>query len=298
MSAKTRRIPAERLSTEAVRCEKLLGVSNSIDLNRASWDERVPAHVASPGYSVARFNDDPGFLSRVVRFDLPRLGDVSGLDGVHLQCHIGTDTVSLARLGARMTGLDFSEPAIEAARRLAAATGADAQFVVSELYDAPDALGRERFDFVYTGIGAICWLPDIHRWAQVVAALLRPGGRLFIREGHPMLWAIDEKRTDVLAVELPYFETPEPIVSDEGGTYVETDAVFETTITHEWNHGLGETVTAVLDAGMEITGLEEHTTVPWDALPGQLETAANGELQLKDRRERLPLTYTLQARKR
>ena len=159
-------------------------------------------------------------------------------------------------------------------------------------------LGRERFDFVYTGIGAICWLPDIHRWAQVVAALLRPGGRLFIREGHPMLWAIDEKRTDVLAVELPYFETPEPIVWDEGGTYVETDAVFETTITHAWNHGLGETVTAVLDAGMEITGLEEHTTVPWDALPGQLETAENGELQLKDRRERLPLTYTLQARKR
>ena len=197
-----------------------------------------------------------------------------------------------------MTGLDFSEPAIEAARQLAEATGADAQFVVSELYDAPDVLGRERFDFVYTGIGAICWLPDIHRWAQVVAALLRPGGRLFIREGHPMLWAIDEKRTDVLAVELPYFETPEPIVWDEGGTYVETDAVFETTITHEWNHGLGETVTAVLDAGMEITGLEEHTTVPWDALPGQLETAENGEFQLKDRRERLPLTYTLQARKR
>jgi SAM-dependent methyltransferase len=197
-----------------------------------------------------------------------------------------------------MTGLDFSGPAIEAARQLAAASGADAQFVVSELYDAPDVLGRDRFDFVCTGIGAVCWLPDIHRWGQVVAALLRPGGRLFIREGHPMLWAIDQKRTDVLAVEHAYFETPEPIVWDEGGTYVETEAVFETTITHEWNHGLGETVTAVLEAGMEITGLEEHTTVPWDALPGQLESAENGELQLKDRRERLPLTYTLQARKR
>ena len=273
-------------------------MNESVDVNRASWDERVPAHVASPGYSVARFTEDPGFLSRVVGFDLPRLGDVSGLEGVHLQCHIGTDTVSLARLGARMTGLDFSEPAIEAARQLAEATVADAQFVVSELYDAPDVLGRERFDFVYTGIGALCWLPDIHRWAQVVAGLLRPGGRLFIREGHPMLWTIDEKRTDLLAVEFPYFETPEPIVWDEGGTYVETEAVFATTITHEWNHGLGETVTAVLDAGMEITGLEEHTTVPWDALPGQLETAVNDELQLKDRRERLPLTYTLQARKR
>ena len=273
-------------------------MSSSIEVNRASWDERVTAHVASPGYSVARFSEDPGFLSSVVRFDLPRLGDVSGLDGVHLQCHIGTDTVSLARLGARMTGLDFSEPAIEAARQLAEATGADARFVVSELYEAPDVLRQERFDFVYTGIGAICWLPDIHGWAQVVAALLRPGGRLFMREGHPMLWAINEKRADVLAVELPYFETPGPIVWDDGGTYVETDAVFERTITHEWNHGLGETVTAVLDAGMEITMLEEHKTVPWDALPGKLETADNGEFQLKDGHERLPLTYTLQARKR
>jgi SAM-dependent methyltransferase len=273
-------------------------MTDSIEINRASWDERVPAHVASPGYKVARFTEDPAFLSRVVEFDRPRLGDISGLDGVHLQCHIGTDTVSLARLGAHMTGLDFSEPAIEAARSLAEATGADARFVVSELYDAPATLGPERFDLVYTGIGAICWLPDIRRWAEVVAALLRPGGRLFIREGHPMLWTIDEKRTDVLSVELAYFETPEPLVWDEGGTYVETDVEFETTLTHSWSHGLGETVTAVLDAGMEITGLEEHTTVPWDALPGQLETAENGELQLRERRERLPLTFTLQARKR
>jgi SAM-dependent methyltransferase len=273
-------------------------VADSVEINRASWDERVPAHVASPGYSVARFTEDPAFLSPVVRFDLPRLGDISVLDAVHLQCHIGTDTISLARLGAHPTGLDFSEPAVEAARALAETTGAGARFVVSELYDAPEVLGRERFDLVYTGIGAICWLPDIRRWAEVVATLLRPGGRLFLREGHPMLWTIDEKRTDVLAVELPYFETAEPLVWDEGGTYVETDRVFETTITHSWNHGLAETVAAVLDAGMEITGLEEHTTVPWDALPGQLEQAENGELQLKERRERLPLTYTLQARKR
>jgi SAM-dependent methyltransferase len=273
-------------------------MTDSFEINRASWDERVPAHVASPGYKVARFTEDPAFLSRVVEFDRPRLGDIAGLDGVHLQCHIGTDTVSLARLGAHMTGLDFSEPAIEAARKLAEETGADARFVVSEAYGAVEALGRERFDLVYTGIGAICWLPDIRRWAGVVAALLRPGGRLFIREGHPMLWTIDEKRTDFLTVKFPYFETPEPIVWDEGGTYVETDVEFEMTVTHEWNHGLGETITAVLDAGMEITGLEEHTTVPWDALPGQLENAENGELQLGEGRERLPLTYTLQARKR
>ena len=274
-------------------------MSDSIEVNRANWDERVPAHVASPNYSFARFADDPEFLSGVVRFDLPRLGDVAGLDGVHLQCHIGTDTISLARLGASVTGLDFSEPAIEQARLLAEAAGVDAEFVVSELYQAPEALGRGRFDLVYTGIGALCWLPDIHRWGQVVADVLRPGGRLFIREGHPVLWSIDERRTDgLLALEFPYFEQAEPLVWDEGGTYVETDHVFETTVTHSWNHGLGEIVTALLDAGMELTMLEEHRSVHWDALPGQMEKVDGDELRLKDRPERLPLTYTLQARKR
>jgi SAM-dependent methyltransferase len=271
-------------------------MSDSVEINRANWDERVPAHVSSPSYSVARFADDPGFLSNVVRFDLPRLGDVAGLEAVHLQCHIGTDTVSLARLGARMTGLDFSAPAIEQARRLAESAGVEADFVVAELYSAPEALGRGRFDLVYTGIGALCWLPDIHRWGQVVADLLRPGGRLFIREGHPVLWAIDERCTDGLLLEYPYFEHVDPLVWDEGGTYVETDQVFEKTVTHSWNHGLGEIVTALLDAGMELTMLEEHRSVHWDALPGQLKPIEGGELQLSERPERLPLTYTLQAR--
>ena len=166
------------------------------DVNRASWDERVAAHAASPDYAVARFTDDPSFLSEVVAFDRPRLGDIAGLDGVHLQCHIGTDTVSLARLGARMTALDFSAPALEQGRRLAEAVGVDITFVESDLYGAPEALGTQRFDLVYTGIGALCWLPDIRRWAEVVAGLLRPGGRLFIREGHPVLWALADPRPD------------------------------------------------------------------------------------------------------
>src|SRR3954451_7138613 len=133
-------------------------------VNRASWDERAPAHAASSGYSFDRFVADPTFLSEVVRFDLPRLGDLRGLRGVHLQCHIGTDTISLARLGARMTGLDFSPAALQQARALAGRTGADVDFVESELYGAVDALGREQFDLVFTGIGALCWLPDVRRW--------------------------------------------------------------------------------------------------------------------------------------
>ncbi len=272
-------------------------VTEYLDVNRANWDDRVPAHVASPDYDVRRFLDEPGYVSGVVRFDLPLLGDVSGLRGVHLQCHIGTDTVSLARLGASMTGLDFSGPAVAAATELAAATGADATFVQSDVYAADGVLPAGSFDLVYTGIGALCWLPDIRQWARVVAALLRPGGRLFIRDGHPMLFTIEDPRGDgLLCVHYPYFEQAEPLVFDVGGTYVATDAVFTHNVTHEWNHGLGEIVTALLDAGMTVTGLAEHDSVPWNALPGMM-TETDGEWRLADNPARLACSFTLQASK-
>jgi SAM-dependent methyltransferase len=267
--------------------------------NRANWDERVPAHVASPDYAVRDFLADPAFLSGVVRFDMPLLGDVTGLRGVHLQCHIGTDTVSLARLGARMTGLDFSAPAVAAARELAAAAGADATFVQADVYEAADVLGRGGFDLVYTGIGALCWLPDVRRWARVVAGLLCPGGRLFLRESHPMLWALDDGRAgdDLLVVRYPYFETPGPLTFEYEGTYVATDAVFENKVSHSWNHGLGEIVTALLDAGLAVTGLAEHDSVPYNALPGKMEQAGGGEWRLASEPARVPHSYTLRALK-
>lgn len=267
-------------------------------VNRAIWDERAEAHAASPGYGVNRFADDPRYISDVVRFDQPLLGDVSGLRGVHLQCHIGTDTVSLARLGARMTGLDFSGPALDQARRLAAAAEVDVTFVESDFYAAPEALEHGSFDLVFTGIGALCWLPDVKRWAHVVATLLAPGGRLFLREGHPMLWTLADPRPDgLVVVEYPYFEREEATVFESEGTYVETDVEFAHTTTHEWNHGLGEIVTALLDEGLQLTGLVEHDSVPWDALPGQMDALPNGEYQLRDRPWRLAHSYTLQAGK-
>jgi SAM-dependent methyltransferase len=273
-------------------------VSDYLEVNRANWDERAPAHAASPDYAVARFAEDPGHLSHVVRFDLPRLGDLTGVRGVHLQCHIGTDTVSLARLGARMTGLDFSGAALAQARSVAQMAGVEVDFVESDVYSAVDVLGTGRFDLVFTGVGALCWLPSVARWAQVVAALLRPGGRLFIREGHPMMWAIDEERAGVLAVEYPYFEREESTDFDAPGTYVRTDHEFVHTRTREWSHGLGEIVEAVLRAGLEVTSLIEHDSVPWEALPGRMSLGADGEWRLDDRPWRLPLTYTLQAVKR
>lgn len=272
-------------------------MSDWIELNRTNWDERAVPHARSSDYGVERFVTDPDFLSHVVRYDLPRLGDLRGLRGVHLQCHIGTDTLSLHRLGARMTGLDFSGPALAQARDLAARTGAEIDYVQSELYAAPAVLPPGGFDLVFTGIGAICWLPDIRRWAEVVATLLRPGGRLFIREGHPVLWSLADPRPDaLLALEYAYFETTEPVVFDEPGTYVSTDHAFQHTRSASWNHGLGEILTALLDVGLQITAFEEHTSVPWDALPGQMTLdEVTGEYRLTDRPERLPHSYTLQA---
>jgi SAM-dependent methyltransferase len=265
-------------------------------VNRSYWDARALPHAESDDYGFSRFIADPAHLSDVVRFDLPRLGDIAGLRGVHLQCHIGTDTLSLARLGARMTGLDLSEASLAQARRLAEQAGADIDYVQSELYDALSVLEPGSFDLVYTGVGALCWLPDVQGWAQIVAALLRPGGRLFIREGHPMLWAVEEGRQDgLLVLEYPYFERPEPDVFDDADTYVQTDMPITSTRSHSWNHGLGEIVTAVMGAGMSLTMLQEHDSVPWEAFAGHMERVGPGEWRVADRPWRLPHSYTLQA---
>lgn len=267
-------------------------------INLANWESRVPLHTGPDGYDLAAF-DDPEHLSEVVRYDLPRLGRLDGLDVVHLQCHIGTDTVSLYRLGAEsVTGVDFSPSALAAARALAERAGADVRFVEADVHDAPAAMGAESVDLVYTGIGALCWLPDIRRWAGVVAGLLRPGGRLFIREGHPMLWTLGDPRPDGLqVVEYPYFET-DGIVFVEHGSYAGTGAL-ESPESVSFNHGLGEIFTALIEVGLSVTAFEEHREVPWNALGEAMIPSAefDGEFILANGRDRIPLTYTLQATK-
>jgi SAM-dependent methyltransferase len=174
-------------------------------------------------------------------------------------------------------------------------------YVEATTYDAPKALGREKFDLVFTGIGALCWLPSIKQWAETVVALLKPGGRLFIREGHPAMWALDETVQDRLVMGWPYFETADPNIFESQGTYAkpaEGEAephVFKHTREIVWNHGIGETVMALLDAGMSVTALVEHKSVPWEALPGQMIERDDEEWELKDRQDRCPLSFTLVA---
>lgn len=193
-----------------------------------------------------------------------------------------------------MTGLDFSPAAVAIARDVAARAGEDIAYIESDLYAAPAVLEAGGFDLVYTGVGALIWLPDIERWAEVVARLLGPGGRLFLRDGHPVLWSVDEDQTEAITLRYPYFEHAEPQCFEGSGTYVQTDTEFATTQTHEWNHGLGEIVTAVLDAGLQLTMLVEHDSVPWEALPGRMHNV-DGEWHLTEHPERLPLSCTLQA---
>ena len=271
-------------------------VNDYVAVNRANWNSRVAHHVRA--HALDRFRADPAYLSHVVEFDRPRLGSIEGLDVVHLQCHIGTDTLSLARLGARsVSGLDFSAPALAAAAHLALDCGTDIDYVESELYGAVDALGANRFDLVYTGMGALCWLPDIRRWAQVVAALLRPGGRLFMREGHPMLWSLADPRPDgLLVVEYPYFET-DGVHCCEPTSYIAHDEPLASPEIVHFNHGLAEIITAVMDAGLTLVAIEEHDTVPWNPFSDLMDQTEDEEYRLRDAPERLAATYTLQATK-
>lgn len=253
-----------------------------------------------------------------MEFDKPLLGSVSGLNCVHLQCHIGTDTLSLSRLGAAsVTGLDFSSASLAEARKLAELTagtgGENVTFVEASVYDGLKVLPPGTFDLVFTGIGALCWIPSVQEWAKVVAGLLKPGGRLFIREGHPVLWTLDDQSTDKLIIDLPYFEREEPMIFHEDDTYVETGGhKFNATASAEFNHGLGEIIEALLSQHMRISGLVEHQSVPWPALPSQMVpdirgkhspssttmkqlTGEIGEYRLKNEPWRLPHSYTLQA---
>ncbi len=225
------------------------GGEDPVALNRAMWDERVPIHVGSDFYDVDGFRaGGPVLDPRVVE----AVGPVEGLDLVHLQCHFGLDTLDWARRGARVTGLDFSPAAVGAATALAAEIGVEARFVTADVRDAVAALGAT-YDVVYTGLGALLWLPEIAPWADVVMALLRPGGLLHVTEFHPVEQIM---RDDALAPMLRYREG-EPLVWEEGGSYADRSAVTVHNRSTEWVHPVGAVVSALLERGLVIERFAE-----------------------------------------
>jgi SAM-dependent methyltransferase len=267
----------------------------SFEANRSLWDVWTRIHAEGEFYDLA------GFKAGGVRLpdeEIALVGDVAGKSLLHLQCHFGIDTLSWARLGARVTGADLSPVAVAVASDLAVEIGfPEARFVEANLYDLPERLDGA-FDVVYTGRGAINWLPDIRGWARVVAHFVRPGGIFFINESHPVFNVFENEGVapGELIVRYPYFEHPAPLTFAVQGSYADPDADVGDQTEHGWDHGLGEIVTALVDAGLQIEVLEEYPYLEWPAdflVEGdddrwRLPEGITGEL---------PLTFSLRARK-
>ncbi|MEU6710138.1 class I SAM-dependent methyltransferase [Nonomuraea sp. NPDC046802] len=257
-----------------------------LQVNRANWNARVPIHVGSDFYDVRGFKVD-GRIA-LTPFEREEVGDVTGRSLVHLQCHFGLDTLSWARLGADVTGLDFSDAAIAQARALSDECGIPAKFVTADVYDAVKALG-ERYDIVYTGLGALVWLPDLTRWARTVAALLKPGGFLYLAEFHPFGDILDDESGTTVTHD--YFD-PDPHVWEEAHTYTGSE-ILEHQTSVQFQHGIGEVVSAVAAAGLRMEFLHEHD----HTLFARYATlVADGkEYRLPEGAPKVPLMYSLRA---
>lgn len=266
------------------------------ETNLANWDERVAGHMAPDGYGVDGFVDNPEWITPVVRHDAEKLGSVSGLSLLHSQCHIGTDTLSWARLGATVTGLDFSPKAIAAARSLADRMDVDATFVETDLYDAPTHIS-ETFDVVYTSVGAICWMPDLAAWADVMASFVKPGGRFWIRDSHPALMALDDTRDDEqLVVRFPYFHQDEPIKFPDTESYAGS-ATLTNTDSYSWAHSIADIIGAVMDAGLVLDRFEEYHHLDWPFLSFMERTEDDTWVLPEAVRDNVPMQFSVLAHK-
>jgi SAM-dependent methyltransferase len=263
--------------------------------NNALWDEWTRIHEGSAFYDLEGFKR--GGI-RLGREELDEIGPVDGLDLLHLQCHFGIDTLSWARLGARVTGADFSEAAVTLARSVAREIGiGDARFVRSDLYDLPHVLDGD-FDLVYTSRGVLGWLPDIRRWAAVVAHFVRPGGRFYVTDIHPVAQAFENEgvRPGELVLRYPYWEHPQPLSFAVRGSYADETAEVAAKTEHGWDHGLGEIVTALIEAGLRIESLREYPSLDWKL--DFLVEADDGRWRLPPTvKGELPLAFSILASK-
>lgn len=256
--------------------------------NRAWWDERAVMHANGGFYDLDAFRAG---ASTLLPFEARELGDVTGRRLVHLQCHLGLDSMSWARLGAHVTGLDFSRPAVDAANALAADLDLDARFVAADVYDAPAALGGT-FDVAYVNVGALCWLADIPRWARVVAEVLEPGGVLYVVETHP---ASDMLSDDDLTVAYPYLSS-EAIHDAAPGSYANPDAATVANDAYSWIHPISRVMGALLDAGFTIEAFAEHDVTVFPRWPF-LRVGADGLFRMPEGMPSVPLLYSLLARR-
>jgi SAM-dependent methyltransferase len=271
----------------------LTGRSDYFEANRIQWDDRAAIHLESSFYDVEGWlRSKPGPRAH----ERAALGHVEDLTLVHLQCHFGLDTLAFARAGAVVTGLDFSPTAVAAACELAerADLAERARFVCANVEEAPEALGHDTFDIVYVSLGALCWLPSVNRWADAVTALLGDGGRLYVHDGHPLSWALADED---LTLTYTYFEEEQPFVVDDTETYTDQQRPLAHARNYQWNHSLGEIVTALVSRGLRVTELTEHDWTVWPRWPWLVQVGSGHDTRwaFPEGGLRLPLSFTLLA---
>jgi len=271
-------------------------VDEALRSNRELWDAWTKIHVESSFYDVESFRSGERPI-RLADYEREEVGSVEGRALLHLQCHFGLDTLSWARLGATVTGADFSDESIAAAQALATAVGIQARFVAADLYSLPELLS-DRFDIVYTSGGVLEWLPDIARWGQIAAGFVRPGGFLYLNEIHPVVQAlaIEDVTPGELRPTYPYWSHPDPIRFEVQGSYADPDAPTAGLVSHGWNHSLGEIVTSLADAGLRLEFLHEFD---FSRVPvAFLVQGDDGRWRLpSDSSGSMPLSFSLKASK-
>lgn len=258
-----------------------------IHINRKAWNNKTLAHLQSSFYDMDGFRAGQSSLKSI---ELELLGDIQGKTLLHLQCHFGQDTLSLCRMGAQVTGVDLSDRAIDTARELAAEMQLDARFICCDVYDLLQQT-VELYDIVFTSYGTIGWLPDLKKWAQVIAKSLKPGGKFVMAEFHPVVWMFDNQFKEV---GYHYFNTGE-IVETEQGTYADRNAPIEQEYVC-WNHSLGEVLQSLMDAGLTLQHFGELDYSPYNCFEGA-EEYEPGKFRIQHLGNKIPMVFTIVAEK-
>jgi ubiquinone/menaquinone biosynthesis C-methylase UbiE len=265
------------------------------DSNIELWNEWTEIHKNTPGYNLQGFIKGGSKLHSLERDEL---GDVAGKSLLHLQCHFGLDTLSWARLGALVTGVDFSDKAIALAKKLTTETKLLARFIRSNVFDLPDLLD-EQFDIVFTSYGALYWLDDIPAWGKLVSHYLKPGGVFYVAEFHPFAQIFEESADHQgVRIAYPYFPQAEPLKFDVVGSYANPTAKVDHAVEYGWQHSLSEIINALLSAGLTLEYVHEHAvSVDNSYFPHLFEPIEGRYWRLKAYAESIPLMFSIRAHK-
>lgn len=261
---------------------------NYIDINKQTWNNKVPVHLESEFYNQKAFLEGKNTLPEI---DIELLGNIKGKSILHLQCHFGQDSLSMARMGAKVTGIDLSDKAIEEAQKINSVLNLNAKFTCCNVYDTLEHI-TEQFDIVYTSYGTIGWLPDLDKWANVISKSLKPGGKFIFVEFHPVVWMFDDDFSEIKY----HYHNEKPIIEEYTGTYANKEADIKTDYIG-WNHSLSEVFSSLLQHDLEIQHFQEYDYSPYNCL-NEMTEFEKGKFRIKHLENKIPMVYSLTAIKK